>query len=1049
MTREALSLQVVASGQITDAITGSAPRGMPSVTVVHDADGRVVKYLNTKVTPDARFSVFGDPMTMLVPAANVLRVEMTTPGYADAQFTLNFTAAELARIDRVLTVDGEVTTVRIIDSLPRVQDVALTPDPVTLKGRVARAEDPDVPIVSADVEITAPTPLGPVSNRCQRLFHAHPRACRRDHHARGLGGRTYAPQPRFSIGFRCTDQPGQPRARTHLGRPTMPEYLAPGVFVEEVPSGVKPIAGVSTSTIGMVGMTERGPVNRPALVTSFGDFTRTFGGLLNSAVYTNHRDALPHAVQGAFDNGAGRVYVNRIVGDGADFATVDLLGDDAETPAGTALSARAGMGAVLLQIDDGTNISNGDTLVLLDGPRTEYVEADSDPVAIGLALTGRLHAEQPDTVAVDLQDPPAEGADLTAGITGEMEAGGGLELDPATVGALVAGQVLRVRQTDDDSLTEYVTITNAGDAAFNEGTLLFDHPQATAEVRVVTMADAGTSTTVDGLTALGSSVVAVGDTTGIAEDNVVAIGAGPTREFHVVRTIVSQLSIGTTPTTAIHSAGVELRKQVGLLRVHARDEGGWANRLRVRAAAAPLNETTVMAGAGVGDSPVTFGTGVGLYPGSVVTITRGGTLIARQRVTGVSGVEVELDGGAAAPLFVDDVVTSQEFALTVELLDENNRVTVDEAFDNLAQDPDHPRYAPTIVGSFDRAMGESSASGLSDLIRLSDLTRDDAGADEADAAARRLAVPIAGINRALDDGDDDLATVTENTYRGTNAADVEDRTGVHALTGVDDISIVAVPGRSEQVVQNEMITHCELMRYRIAVMDSQPNANLAAVQAQRALYDSTRAALYYPWLQISDPFGQPGDRLIVPPSGHVCGAFARTDTERGVHKAPANVVVRNILDLNANVTTGQQEILNPRGINAIRDFSNLGRAKRIWGARTVSSDAEWKYVPVRRLFLFVEKSIERGTQFAVFEPNGPALWATINRSLTNFLTGIWASGALFGASPEEAFFVDVGPNTMTQSDIDNGRLIVNVGIAPLKPAEFVIFRISQKTASAS
>jgi len=366
----------------------------------------------------------------------------------------------------------------------------------------------------------------------------------------------------------------------------------------------------------------------------------------------------------------------------------------------------------------------------------------------------------------------------------------------------------------------------------------------------------------------------------------------------------------------------------------------------------------------------------------------------------------------------------------------------------LAQDPEHPRYAPAIVGVFDRAANESARAGLSELVRISDLTRDDNGVDLVGAQNARLARVFDGVTRALADGNDDLGNVTPATYRGTDAADVVDREGIFALTGIDDISIAAVPGRSEQEVQNELITHCELMRYRFAVLDSQPDANLADVQTQRGLHDTTRGGLFYPWFEISDPFGQPGERMMVPPAGHVCGAFARTDNERGVQKAPANVVVRNILDLHANITTGEQEILNPRGINAIRDFANLGRGKRIWGSRTLSSDPEWIYIPVRRLFLFVEKSIERGTQFAVFEPNGPALWATINRSLSNFLTGLWKDGALAGTSPEEAFFVDVGLSTMSQSDIDNGRCIINVGIAPLRPAEFVIFRIRQKTVSA-
>lgn len=830
----------------------------------------------------------------------------------------------------------------------------------------------------------------------------------------------------------------------------MPVYLAPGVFVEERPGGVKPIAGVSTSTIGMVGMTERGPVDEPTLVTSFGDFTRTFGGLLDHRVYTEHRDSLPISVQGAFDNGAGRIYINRIVGDNAAFGDVDLFANAVTSPATTALSDRAVAGATLLAIDDGTNIDTGDSLLISDGPRSEYVVADSAPTALGVSLTGRLHADHAAAADATLQDPAVPGADLTAGVTGDMDAGGVLALDAATVAALTADQLLRIRQTDDESVTEFVTITAAAAADFNEGTLLFDHPQATVEVMVVTLADSGTTTTVAAATDAGRSLVPLAATAGLADDDVIAIGAGAAREFHVIRTVVSQLSIATTPTSAIHAAGSPLLRQVGAFRAHARNEGGWSDRLRIRIEASPLTETVVAAAAAATDSPITLGTAVGLQVGSVISIQRANAEIARQRVTSVDqgANQVDVEGGAAVALAVDDVVISQEFTLIVELLDDGGRVTTDEAFAGLALDPEHSRYAPRIVGAFDRAADEPARAGLSDLVRLSDLSMDDNGVDVAGAADIRRTTPHAGVDRILDGGTDDLATVSPATYVGVDAADVDDRTGIHALSGVDDISIVAVPGQSSQQVQNAMITHCELMRYRIAVLDSAPNARLADIQTQRQRYDSTRGALYYPWLVVADPFGRPNDRLSIPPSGHVCGAFARTDTERGVHKAPANVVVRNILDLEAKVMTGEQEILNPRGINVIRDFSNLGRAKRIWGARTISSDPEWIYVPVRRLFLFVEKSIERGMQFAVFEPNAPALWSTVQRSVSNFLTTVWRDGALAGASPEEAFFVDVGLTTMTQADIDGGRLIVNIGIAPVKPAEFVIFRISQKTAGA-
>jgi uncharacterized protein len=200
---------------------------------------------------------------------------------------------------------------------------------------------------------------------------------------------------------------------------------------------------------------------------------------------------------------------------------------------------------------------------------------------------------------------------------------------------------------------------------------------------------------------------------------------------------------------------------------------------------------------------------------------------------------------------------------------------------------------------------------------------------------------------------------------------------------------------------------------------------------------------------IGDPFGRQGEVRYVPPSGYVVGVYARADVQRGVHKAPANEVVLGIRDLEFRLTKGEQDILNPKHINCLRDFRDLNRAIRVWGARTLSSDPEWKYINVRRLFLFVEKSIERGTQWAVFEPNAEPLWATIRRSLTDFLTAVWRSGALEGTKPEEAFFVKCDRSTMTQNDIDNGRLIILVGIAPVKPAEFVIFRISQKTREAT
>jgi hypothetical protein len=185
--------------------------------------------------------------------------------------------------------------------------------------------------------------------------------------------------------------------------------------------------------------------------------------------------------------------------------------------------------------------------------------------------------------------------------------------------------------------------------------------------------------------------------------------------------------------------------------------------------------------------------------------------------------------------------------------------------------------------------------------------------------------------------------------------------------------------------------------------------------------------------------------VVAPPSGHVIGIYARTDIERGVHKAPANAVVRGASDIERIINKAQQDILNPppNQINVIRDFRPDGRGIRVWGARCITSDSDWKYVNVRRLFIFLEESIDEGTQWVVFEPNDKPLWDRVIQSVSAFLTRVWRDGALQGATPAEAFFVKCDRTTMTQDDIDNGRLIMLIGVAPVKPAEFVIIRIGQ------
>ncbi len=323
----------------------------------------------------------------------------------------------------------------------------------------------------------------------------------------------------------------------------------------------------------------------------------------------------------------------------------------------------------------------------------------------------------------------------------------------------------------------------------------------------------------------------------------------------------------------------------------------------------------------------------------------------------------------------------------------------------------------------------------------------------------RLAVALRNNPVRLEKGNDGQLVGPDDLKGKAADPDVASvkATGLEALGEIDDVAIVALPdagplgGTLAEQAAERLIAHAESLRYRIAVVDAPEGSSMTEIRAFRGKFDSKYAALYHPWVEILDPTeraaqGAPPKRLLLPPSGFVCGIYARTDVERGVHKAPANEVVRGLTRFEANVNKARQDVLNPEGINALRFFE--GRGSRVWGARTISSDPEWKYVNVRRLFIYLEHSIDKGTQWAVFEPNNDRLWANVRQTIEDFLLVLWKNGALLGQKPEEAFFVRCDRTTMTQNDIDNGRMICLIGVSPVKPAEFVIFRIGQWTAGA-
>jgi phage tail sheath protein FI len=540
------------------------------------------------------------------------------------------------------------------------------------------------------------------------------------------------------------------------------------------------------------------------------------------------------------------------------------------------------------------------------------------------------------------------------------------------------------------------------------------------------------------------------------------------------------------PLTLAHLAGVMVARRTPMIAVRALDAGVWGNRLRVamEQQASPLLTTRVRQLLPGGK--LRLDSASGIETGTELSLTDGSSTVTPLKVLSIdrqndSLITLEATTPLPGLAAVGDWVRSREYRFVVELLrqpDPSNpardTIAIDrEVFANLSLDRRHSRYFETVIGC---TWNMSSAATITDD-RGRVLRRTDRRSEGESWYVRVFDVgfatstgfrpgPLATYDLRpgstprlvllpLANGNDVLAAVNELTYIGSDHINPEQRTGLFTLRNIEEISIVAAPGRTGVALQSALINHCELMRYRFAVLDGQapPVDSIPDIQTQRQQFDTKYAALYHPWLLVADPFpvnGTVRQDYPIPPSGHMVGIYARTDIERGVHKAPANEVVRGVVGLQRVLNKEQHDILNPYpvNVNVIRDFRPNNRGIRVYGGRVITSDSDWKYVNVRRLLIFIEASIDRGLQWVVFEPNAEPLWARVRRSISNFLTLVWRNGALEGTKPEEAYFVKCDRTTMTQTDIDQGRLICLVGVAPVKPAEFVIVRIGLWTAHA-
>ncbi|MFD1686066.1 phage tail sheath C-terminal domain-containing protein [Halobellus litoreus] len=871
----------------------------------------------------------------------------------------------------------------------------------------------------------------------------------------------------------------------------MPQYKAPGVYVEEVERGAKPIEGVGTSTPGFLGETERGPTE-PRLVTSYADYQRLFGGVVDGRY-------LAQAVQGFFQNGGSRCYVGRVTPGNVETATGNLpaigatVGDLRAEPKTLDFGLVAADQQPTKEVDVEPVAELGDetvtiTNLAITGDRSGDFEVVTEVPSEGIAV----EAGDPESIAVTFTHPSGESEEDGTTTILEVTVAGEADADDVPLTGEARGDPLESANNDGtfgystgkldfgtvpigEATARTVTFQNLGstevtlgdpgvsvtgapfgmaqpDAYANQKV----PPGGTVEVLVTATPESegeptGTLTLEDDS---GNPTNVNLEVDGIFTDEVLAEEGGTASNDGTLATATGPQAFGTfvvgnTRKFLLHNRGeadVTLNNvnwsgegdAFRLREADAIDDGGLTipggSSVELTVHAAQATESTAKANLTLG-----FSYQSGAQTGTVVVVIKADVVESLIELAGVgpgnwgAGVAVtvadaSLYDPSANDLFqvavrywrdpADRAVARTVLADPGRSLDEAPDPDVEELYDNLspiAASSDH--YGTTL-------------SGNSTLVDVVDENSRDDGPRPANGT---VWLDADFPNEAVEAGD----------YDG-DAVDPDDRTGFAAFEQVDEITMVCVPDEHEYSsgLSGKVVTHCTGMGDRVAILNSPPSPDPPG--ALQPTERSDFAAFYYPWLTVGHP--ETGRDQDVPPGGHVAGIYARSDQEQGVHKAPANEQVRGIRGLQKTVSKGDQASLNPRGVNCIRTFR--GRGTRVWGARTTSSDPAWKYVNVRRLFLFVEESIDEGTQWVVFEPNDEQLWARVRQTIRNFLTSVWQDGALMGTTPEQAFYVKCDRSTMTQNDIDNGRLICEIGIAPVKPAEFVIFRISQKTAGA-
>ena len=876
----------------------------------------------------------------------------------------------------------------------------------------------------------------------------------------------------------------------------MAEYLHPGVYTEEKSSGVKPIEGVGTSTAGFIGITAKGVPNKATFITSWAQFVRHFGYLIPGSY-------LPYAVQQFFANGGKRCYVVRVLSAvSSTAASVPLGTRETNTPQRPALSVTAkgngGWGnALALLVQDGSSNPLGEfkLVVLLEGEPVEVFDNLSmDPAAENYAETeindasdyiqvedlhpatelfnGKpIHATAFSTAA--LGSPVGFVANDAVTITAPDGTTNTVALDaltaPVAPAAVVAAlntawaqfNVTAALSTADDGGTagrlklranaagfdQYFSLSGTATAAAKplNGMAGFFQGKGTALGATLKSAVATAAGTFD--TSAGGAFDVTINGNALPAFNVTANAAAP------IDTLVAE--IGTAFSAAAAGGLLNVRKEANRITIWTTNRGNANNNLLVGGAAGTALNFRQLDGSAI---PAAGSVGFGRSEPAFIqsdeapfTIEKDANfrLIVNNGPLG-GRVETAFINFTAGPDFQNlEKVSAKELSDKINATVAAGTVTASVVGNTVV-------IRQTRKGNFYTLELEDGQKNPNIKLGFDALPqRGYADGDAASPYFRPAPNFVSGANTPvpLTSGTDG-SPVSPFDLIGT----ADKKTGLHALDDVRDVNFIAIPGATDPGLIGDAVGYCSIRQDCFFIADAPgkrdkltPVTEPAHVQnflRNKIKNKTSYGALYYPWLEIADPVGAGRNpRRFVPPSGFIAGLYARIDTTRGVWKAPAGTEANLIgpIGLEYSTTDNEQDILNPIGVNCLRDFPASGIV--VWGARTLAtqSDPEYRYIPVRRYTLYLRVSIYNGTQWAVFEPNDAPLWAALKANIDDFLMGEFRKGALAGATPEEAFDVKCDADLNPPSEVNAGRVNMEVRFAPLKPAEFVIIRISQKT----